>query len=322
MMQRALGDEGFQDVPGGARHGRQLLADRRPGRRDPANDARPVGQPRAGEAGRRACRAARRDRRVPAHSVGRAEHLAIIKDEDLSRTPAQIRRRAADRDQRRGDRLGRSGRPDHRRDDGRLDQPSGYIKRTPAASTGRSAAAARGSKGPRPRKKIRSSTCSSPARTTTCCSSRTKGKVYWQKVYDLPELGRDSRGRAIVNLLSLAEGERSPSAWRSRDFDLPDHYLMMATRKGLVKKTPLEHYSRPKKGGIIAIKLREDDELVDVAMRPQPTPPRTMAARTKPRRAPAIRPRVAEASAFAISRPPPAMARSSPSPRSTIRMKC
>jgi DNA gyrase subunit A len=51
-----------------------------------------------------------------------------------------------------------------------------------------------------------------------------------------------------------------------RDFDLPDHYLMMATRKGLIKKTPLEQYSRPKKGGIIAIKLREDDELVDIVV--------------------------------------------------------
>jgi DNA gyrase subunit A len=50
------------------------------------------------------------------------------------------------------------------------------------------------------------------------------------------------------------------------DFDKPGHYLMMATRKGLVKKTPLEDYSRPKKGGIIAIKLREDDELVDVVV--------------------------------------------------------
>jgi DNA gyrase subunit A len=51
-----------------------------------------------------------------------------------------------------------------------------------------------------------------------------------------------------------------------RDFDLPGHFMMMATRKGLVKKTPLEAYSRPKKGGIIAIKLREDDELVDVVV--------------------------------------------------------
>ena len=94
----------------------------------------------------------------------------------------------------------------------------------------------------------------------------TRGKVYWQKVYDLPELKRDARGRAIVNLLNLAEGEKIAECLAIRDFDRPGHYLMMATRKGLVKKTPLEDYSRPKKGGIIAIKLREDDELVDVVV--------------------------------------------------------
>ncbi len=94
----------------------------------------------------------------------------------------------------------------------------------------------------------------------------TRGKVYWQKVYDLPELKRDARGRAIVNLLNLAEGEKIAECLAIRDFDKPGHYLMMATRKGLVKKTPLEDYSRPKKGGIIAIKLREDDELVDVVV--------------------------------------------------------
>jgi DNA gyrase subunit A len=93
-----------------------------------------------------------------------------------------------------------------------------------------------------------------------------QGKVYWQKVYDLPQLGRESKGRAIVNLLRLDEGEKIADCRAVRDFDLPGHFLMMATRKGLVKKTPLEAYSRPKKGGIIAIKLREDDELVDVVV--------------------------------------------------------
>jgi DNA gyrase subunit A len=93
-----------------------------------------------------------------------------------------------------------------------------------------------------------------------------QGKVYWQKVYDLPQLGRESKGRAIVNLLRLAEGEKIADCRAVRDFDLPGHFLMMATRKGLVKKTPLEAYSRPKKGGIIAIKLRDDDELVDVVV--------------------------------------------------------
>ena len=93
-----------------------------------------------------------------------------------------------------------------------------------------------------------------------------KGRVHWQKVYGLPQLARESRGRAIVNLLNLAEGEQIADCRAVRDFDLPGHFLMMATRKGLVKKTPLEAYSRPKKGGIIAIKLREDDELVDVVI--------------------------------------------------------
>jgi DNA gyrase subunit A len=93
-----------------------------------------------------------------------------------------------------------------------------------------------------------------------------RGKVYWQKVYDLPQLGRDSRGRAIVNLLNFAEGEKVAECLAVRDFSQTDHFLMMATRSGLVKKTELSKYSRPMKGGIIAIKLKEDDELVDVVI--------------------------------------------------------
>ena len=92
------------------------------------------------------------------------------------------------------------------------------------------------------------------------------GKVYWQKVYGLPQLSRESRGRAIVNLLNLDEGEKIADCRAVRDFDVEDHYLMMATKSGLVKKTDLQAYSRPKKGGIIAIKLREGDELVDVVV--------------------------------------------------------
>jgi len=92
-----------------------------------------------------------------------------------------------------------------------------------------------------------------------------RGKVYWQKVYDLPQLSRESRGRAVVNLLNFTEGERVADCRPVRDFK-PGSYLMMATRKGLVKKTPLEAYSRPLKGGIIAIKLKDDDELIDVVI--------------------------------------------------------
>ena len=92
------------------------------------------------------------------------------------------------------------------------------------------------------------------------------GKVYWQKVYGLQELSRESRGRAIVNLLNLEPGEKIADCRAVRDFNLPGHFLMMATKSGLVKKTALEAYSRPKKGGIIAIKLKEGDELVDVVV--------------------------------------------------------
>ncbi len=94
----------------------------------------------------------------------------------------------------------------------------------------------------------------------------TQGKVYWQKVYDIPQMSRESRGRAVVNLLNLAEDEQIAECVAVRDFNLPGHFLVMATKRGLVKKTPLDEYSRPKKGGIIAIKLREDDELVDVVV--------------------------------------------------------
>jgi DNA gyrase subunit A len=93
-----------------------------------------------------------------------------------------------------------------------------------------------------------------------------QGRVYWQKVYDLPQLGRESRGRAVVNLLNLAPEEKIANCLSIRDFSAPDHYLVMATKNGLVKKTPLEQYGRPMKRGIIAINLREGDELVDAAV--------------------------------------------------------
>ena len=139
----------------------------------------------------------------------------------------------------------------------------GYIKRTPVERLSGPAPRRQGpERAPRPKKKIRSSICSSPARTPICCSSPIKGKVYWQKVYDLPELKRDSRGRAIVNLLNLAEGEKVAECLPIRDFTqggaFPDH----GHASGLMKKTPLEQYSRPKRVGIIAINLKEGDELV------------------------------------------------------------
>ncbi|MGH7139819.1 MAG: DNA gyrase C-terminal beta-propeller domain-containing protein, partial [Pirellulales bacterium] len=141
----------------------------------------------------------------------------------------------------------------------------GYIKRTPASTYRAQRRGGKGLMGARTEEE-------DPIRLLFAASTHdyllfftNRGKVYWQKVYDLPQLSRESRGRAVVNLLNLAEGETIADCRAVRDFS-PDHYLMMATRRGLVKKTPLSQYSRPQRNGIIAIKLKEDDELVDVAI--------------------------------------------------------
>jgi DNA gyrase subunit A len=88
-----------------------------------------------------------------------------------------------------------------------------------------------------------------------------QGKVYWCKVYDIPESGRTSRGKAIVNLLNFIEGEKLTTVLPVKDFE-PGYHVIMATKKGLVKKTDIMAYSRPRTGGIIALNLDQDDELI------------------------------------------------------------
>jgi DNA gyrase subunit A len=91
-----------------------------------------------------------------------------------------------------------------------------------------------------------------------------RGKVYRQKVYELPEASRTAKGRALVNLLPLREGERVQAVQATRDFN-EGAYLVFATRKGMIKKTEFGAYNTPiKADGIIAIKIRDDDELVAV----------------------------------------------------------
>src|SRR6185437_8451398 len=91
-----------------------------------------------------------------------------------------------------------------------------------------------------------------------------KGKVYWIKVYDLPMASRDARGRAIVNLLQLAEGEKITGLVPVREFR-EDECLLMVTRRGTVKKTELTAFKRPLGRGIIALGLDEGDQLIGVA---------------------------------------------------------
>jgi DNA gyrase subunit A len=87
------------------------------------------------------------------------------------------------------------------------------------------------------------------------------GRVYWCKVYDIPQAGRASRGKAIVNLLNFTEGEQLTTVLAVPEYE-PGYHIMMATRNGQVKKTDLMAFSRPRVGGIIALNLAEDDELV------------------------------------------------------------
>jgi len=89
-----------------------------------------------------------------------------------------------------------------------------------------------------------------------------RGKCHWLKVYDIPQGGRATRGRAIVNLIGCEPGEKVEAFVSVKDFD-DQHYIVMATRNGLVKKTALSAYSKPRKGGIYAIDIREGDTLIE-----------------------------------------------------------
>ena len=92
-----------------------------------------------------------------------------------------------------------------------------------------------------------------------------KGVVHWLKAYKIPEAGRYARGTALVNIIKLNEGEKITSVVAVDEFK-EDNYLVMATKKGIIKKTSLVEYSRPRQGGIIGINLRDDDKLINVQM--------------------------------------------------------
>ena len=99
--------------------------------------------------------------------------------------------------------------------------------------------------------------------TVLCFSNR--GKVYWLKVYELPQAGRSSLGKPMVNLLPLEQGEKINALLPVKQYD-EQHFVFMATSQGTVKKTPLAAFSRPRTSGIIAVDLRDEDRLVGVAL--------------------------------------------------------
>jgi DNA gyrase subunit A len=99
----------------------------------------------------------------------------------------------------------------------------------------------------------------------TLLTFTSTGRVYWLKVYQMPEAGPGARGKPMVNLLPLGEGEKITAVLPIKQYD-DTHFVFMATRSGTVKKTPLSAFSRPRASGIIAVDLRDDDQLVGVAL--------------------------------------------------------
>ncbi len=97
-----------------------------------------------------------------------------------------------------------------------------------------------------------------------------KGKCFWMRVYEIPEGSRTSKGRAIQNLINISQDDKVKAFICTQDLKdeeyVNSHYVIMATKKGTVKKTTLEQYSRPRQNGIIAINIREDDELLEAKL--------------------------------------------------------
>ncbi|MCX7701019.1 MAG: hypothetical protein N2039_09090 [Gemmataceae bacterium] len=141
----------------------------------------------------------------------------------------------------------------------------GYIKRLPLNTYRRQHRGGKGVSGGQTREDdfIEHFFVASTHAYLLCFTNR--GQVYWLKVHQIPQASRTSAGRAIANVLSLRPEEKITSVIPVREFGT-DQYLLMATRRGLVKKTRLEEYSRPRSGGIIGINLDDGDTLIDVVL--------------------------------------------------------
>jgi DNA gyrase subunit A len=141
----------------------------------------------------------------------------------------------------------------------------GYVKRTPADTYRAQARGGRGVKGSDAKEGDVLKSLFVASTHDYLLFFSNLGQVFWKKTYDLPESGRSSKGRAIANVLRLREGEVIQTILRVPEFD-NESTVVFATRHGVVKKTPLEAYSRPKKGGIRAIRLEEEDEVISVSL--------------------------------------------------------
>ncbi len=148
----------------------------------------------------------------------------------------------------------------------------GYIKRTPLSEFREQARGGVGSKGAHTRDKDFTEFIYPATMHQTMLFFTKKGRCYWLHCYDIPEGEKTSKGRAIQNLLNIEADDSVNAFLRLRGHGLGDeefinsHYVVFATKNGIVKKTSLEAYSRPRANGVIAINIMDDDEVVDVRL--------------------------------------------------------
>ena len=146
----------------------------------------------------------------------------------------------------------------------------GYIKRTQLSEYREQARGGVGSKGARTREQDFTEYIYPATMHQTMLFFTRKGRCYWLKCYEIPEGDRNSKGRAIQNLLNIESDDQVNAMLRLRGLDdeefVTSHYVVFATRNGTVKKTCLESYSRPRTNGVIAINIAEGDEVVDVRL--------------------------------------------------------
>lgn len=146
----------------------------------------------------------------------------------------------------------------------------GYIKRTPLSEFREQARGGVGSKGANSREQDFTEYIYPATMHNTMMFFTKKGRCYWLKCYEIPEGAKNSKGRAIQNLLNIESDDSINAFLRLRGLDDPDfinsHYVVFATKKGLIKKTSLEAYSRPRANGVIAINVLEGDEVVGVRL--------------------------------------------------------
>ena len=147
----------------------------------------------------------------------------------------------------------------------------GYIKRTPLSEFRSQTRGGVGSKGSDTRDEDFIEYIYSASMHATMMFFTQNGRCYWMRVYEIPEGAKNNKGRAIQNLLNIEPGDKVNAFIRVKNLTKDEefvnsHYLLFATKRGVVKKTLLEQYSRPRANGIIAIDLRDDDKLVSVAL--------------------------------------------------------